>query len=104
MPFTSVESECITALGRDILNLFETRYDIIIGFAAVLFDLYRVNFQAGLDTKALALSRLGAQLDEIKQKDPKARGAVMLECLIESLKTDRLNAAMLLREVPAGSA
>jgi hypothetical protein len=101
---TDEERRLLTETARQVLQLFGNRDDMIVGITAALLDLYRMQFAAGLDTKDVALTRLRIQRDEINRLIHDGRAVKYLQSLIEALETDRLDAAKLLRESPAGSA
>lgn len=101
---TDTELQLLTTTARQVVELSGNRNDMLIAFAAAILDLYRLLFDAGIDTKADALTRLNAQYDPIVQTIPGGCGSVALKWTIDSLESGKLDAATLLRAPPAGSA
>jgi hypothetical protein len=98
------ERQLLVETAKTVVGLFEDRDDMVVAITAVILDLYRIDFQRGHQTKQEALSRLQMQRGELSVVDPKQRGVKFLDALIETLRSDKLDAATLLREPPAGSA
>jgi hypothetical protein len=100
---TTEERQLLLGTSKEMQGLFRDRDDMLIGITTALLDVYRVLFAAGRDTKDAALSRLRAQHDQLRQVVPGELGCKALQWLIDSLETDKLDAAKLLREPTAGS-
>jgi hypothetical protein len=101
---TDNEAKLLSATADQVARLFSERDDLIVGITTAFLDLYRAIFAARLDTKDAVLARLHAQLDDMRRLASSDHGGRYLRSLIESLETDRLDAAKLLREPPVGSA
>lgn len=101
---TNEERQLLLGTFKEMQGLFRDRDDMLIGITAAILDLYRALFAAGLDKKDPALTRLQAQHEELRQVLPGELGCKALKWLIDSLESNKLDAAKLLRETPAGSA
>jgi hypothetical protein len=101
---TEDERSLLLSTAEQTVELVANRDDMLIGFAAVILDLYRVLFGAGTDTQQAALTRLRAQQDQLATAVPEGRGSKALKWIADSLETDTLNAAELFRVPPVGSA
>lgn len=98
------ERQALLESLRHIAQLFRDRDDMVIGLTAALLDLYRTSFANGHDTKAAAVTRLQAQLDQLKEDSPDQSGSLYLQSLLHTLEAEQLNAAKLAREAPQGRA
>lgn len=97
-----VERLLLTETTKDTQQLFKDRNDMLIGFAAVVLDLYRQQFKEPND-KSAAISRLKIQLAQLESISGKP-GATALSWLISNLENDKLNAAAWLSEPVRGNA
>lgn len=89
------ERKLFSALSREIITLFADRNDLL--------DLYRTLIAAGLDTKENAALRLRTQIDQLNTSVNGA-GTRSLTWIADSLETEKLDAAKLLRDPVSGSA
>jgi hypothetical protein len=101
---TNEERQLLVALGDEIIELKQSRSDMVIGITAALLDLYRISIQKGEQTKDDAVARLTAQKEWLAKEVQGKVGAEFLEFLIATLVTGKLDAAAWLRQRPAGSA
>lgn len=101
---TNEERQLLVALGDEIIELKNSRTDMVIGITAVLLDLYRTSIQASEQTKEDAVARLTTQRDWLAKEVKSKVGAEFLEFVIETLTNDKLDAAAWLRQRPAGRA
>jgi hypothetical protein len=88
---------------KEIVRLTSERNDALVGMAAVILDLYRVQFRNEPDDKDSALLRLAVQKDDLLKR-ANGLGAVCLEWVMENLRNDKLDAASLLTKKPHGQA
>ena len=101
---TEQERLMLVECGKEIIELYSSRNDMIVGITAALLDLHRVLILAGHQSKQDVINRLTTQKNTIVSHSPKQLGALYLQSLIDALANDRLDAAKLLREPTAGSA
>jgi hypothetical protein len=98
------DAQIIEAFQRITATLAEMvaeRNDMVVGVTAALLDLYRVQFDAGKDSKHAAIVRLKLQVHDLEKKAPGAY-ARYLQSLIQSMETGKLDAAKLFREPVGG--
>jgi hypothetical protein len=100
---TDEERKLLLDTAKQVVELSANRNDILVGIMVALLDLYRELFAGGLDAKDTALARLQTQHRELVESVG-GLGTKSLEWLINSLETDKLDAAWLLQQLPAGSA
>jgi len=84
-------------------ELSRNRNDMLIGITAALLDLYRTRFKEGTDSKPDALVRLELQQNELSRR-ANGLGVTFLKYLTDTLAAEKLDAAKLYREPPAGTA
>jgi hypothetical protein len=100
---TDDERQLLLGMSREVVNLFRDRDDALIGFTAAVLDLYRALFSSGADSKDAAVARLRAQADQLHEI-ANGLGATSLKWIADSLENEKLDAAKLIRDRPAGSA
>ena len=101
---TESERQLLAECGKEIVELYGSRNDMVVGITAALLDIHRVLIQAGHQSKQDVIDRLTVQKNAILGHSPKQLGALLLQSLIDTLADDTLDAAKLLREPAAGSA
>jgi hypothetical protein len=99
---TSDERALLIETAKFTHYLSQNRNDMLVGVTAALLDLYREDFKNGTDTKTAALARLRLQREQLASVG--GVGTEFLQYLMGSLEADKLDAAKLYRDVPAGSA
>ena len=95
----SQERELVEA----VMQLFSDRNDMVVGIVATFIDIYKNQMQMTGRHQAHIIASLQLQLDHCA-KYPHEYGTKFLGALIQALKEDKLDAAKLLREAPAGTA
>jgi len=98
----SFNAEAFSRTAGNLNQLFADRDDLSIGVAAILLDLYRVQFSAGHDTKEHAVARLQIQVEDVNEEYPGRPLAGFLQFFVESLESGKLDAAKLLRDPAVG--
>jgi hypothetical protein len=76
---------------------------MVVALTTTMLDIYRILFRSQLDSKESAVARLTIQkalLENTRQQ----LGTKMLDSIIETLQSDKLNAAALLMTPAAGNA
>ena len=99
---TEDERGLLRAMAAEMVRFQNERNDMIVAITAILLDLYRSGFTAGHQTKIDVVTRLQAQLSDLEVKG--GMGAQMLQSVIQTLESDLLDAAKILREPAAGHA
>ena len=94
----------VTELDNQVEQLRQDRNDLLVGATSAFLDIHRLLVGKGLDTKSDAIARLETQRDWLKLYAPKTAGATMLDFLIASLASDKLDAAGWMREPTMGNA
>ena len=76
---TDNEHELLSETAKHVMELFDNRDDMLIGLVAAIVDLYRIAFDAGVNTKEAALTRLRTQQEQSVSVVPEGRGSKSLE-------------------------
>jgi hypothetical protein len=100
---TQDERALLLEIAKFTNELANNRNDMLVGVVAAILDLYRTDFREGKDTKQDAINRLRLQQEVLAEKE-NGLGNLFLKWLSDTLETDRLDAAKLYRDPPAGSA
>jgi hypothetical protein len=90
---TEDEQKLLRAASEAIMQLIRDRDDMVAGLTAAFFDLYRVEFQGGRQSKAEVLFRLQIQRDRLAQHSARQIGVMFLDSLIQTVEKAQLQPA-----------